>query len=387
MEIIDQLTAFIEAACVPLDASHASGTLDDADGLLAAYPDLADRDIRTAAILGDAARVRRFIVRDPASATATGGPRRWDPLTHLCFSRYLRLDRARSDDFVRAAAVLLDAGASANTGWTEVRHQPEPEWESVLYGAAGIAHHPGLTRLLLESGADPNDNETPYHAAETYDNAALQILVESGRLTADSLETMLLRKADWHDGAGLSFLLNHGADPNRMIRWPWTALHHAVRRDNSLANVDALLDHGADPLLHSRADGRSAAAIAARRGRGDVLASLERRGIPLGLERVDRLLAACARSDTAAVEDLAARELRSVDDLRRDGGTCLAGFAGNDNAGGVRCLLDLGVRPTRDIPATPISTFRRAASRCTSRRGAPRIRRSRSSSRADRPSM
>ena len=145
-----------------------------------------------------------------------------------------------------------------------------------------------------------------------YDNAALQILVESGRLTADSLETMLLRKADWHDGAGLSFLLNHGADPNRMIRWPWTALHHAVRRDNSLANIDALLDHGADPLLHSRADGRSAAAIAARRGRGDVLASLERRGIPLGLERVDRLLAACARSDTAAVEDLAARELRSV---------------------------------------------------------------------------
>lgn len=79
--------------------------------------------------------------------------------THPCFSRYLCLDPARSDGFVRAAKALLDAGANANTGWYEADHQPQPEFESVLYGAAGIAHHAELTRLLLERGADANDDE------------------------------------------------------------------------------------------------------------------------------------------------------------------------------------------------------------------------------------
>jgi hypothetical protein len=32
----------------------------------------------------------------------------------------------------------------------------------VLYGAAGVAHHADMTRLLIDRGADPNDEETPY---------------------------------------------------------------------------------------------------------------------------------------------------------------------------------------------------------------------------------
>ena len=101
-------------------------------------------------------------------------PYGWDALTHLCFSRYLRLDAARSDAFVRTARALLDAGASANTGWYEMIDYPNPRpvLESAIYGAAGVAHHAGLTRLLLDYGADPNDEETPYHAAEEYDLAA-----------------------------------------------------------------------------------------------------------------------------------------------------------------------------------------------------------------------
>src|SRR5213596_3679315 len=105
----DPLDAFIEAACVPLDGSHASGTLDRANALLSQHPDLARGSIQAAAILGDAEEVRQFVAADPAAATAVGGPRGWDPLTYLCFSRYLRLDRARADGFVRAAAALLDA--------------------------------------------------------------------------------------------------------------------------------------------------------------------------------------------------------------------------------------------------------------------------------------
>src|SRR5439155_27004541 len=185
--IDDSVAAFIDAACVPLESGHASGTLDAAQAILAAQPEVAGHNIYTAAVLGDDAAVRRFLAIDPGNATTKGGTRGWDALTHLCFSRYLRLDPARSEGFVRAAAALLDAGAGPNSGWYEMNHQPKPEWESVLYGAAGVAHHEGLTRLLLERGADPNDGETPYHAPESYAMGVLRALVESGKLNDESL--------------------------------------------------------------------------------------------------------------------------------------------------------------------------------------------------------
>lgn len=37
---------------------------------------------------------------------------------------------------------------------------------SALYGAAGVAHDPELTRILLGAGADPNDGESVYHSTE-----------------------------------------------------------------------------------------------------------------------------------------------------------------------------------------------------------------------------
>ncbi len=337
----DPLMAFIRAATVPRDAAHASGTLDDAQALLAAHPDIATAGIHAAAILGDDRALSSWLARDAGTATATGGPYAWDPLTHLCFSRYLRLDPARSDGFVRAARALLDAGADARTGFWEPNHAPEPEWESALYGAAGIAHHAELTRLLLERGADPNDDEVAYHTPETYDNAALEVLVESGRLSADSLATMLVRKHDWHDLAGVRYLLAHGADPNHRGRWGFTALQHAIARDNDRAIVELLLDHGADATAET--EGRSAVARAARRGRGDLLELFARRGVPVGLEGAESLIAACARNDAASVRAIAQGDPPVVRDVVAQGGRLLAEFAGNGNSDGVRHLLDLGV--------------------------------------------
>src|SRR5260370_21919780 len=115
-----------------IDASLWHGSLDRSEAILAAQPEIAGSDIHTAAILGDDAAVRRFLELDPANATAKGGPRGWDALTHLCFSNYLRLDRARTDSFVRAATALLDAGASANTGFYDENHKPQPPLESML---------------------------------------------------------------------------------------------------------------------------------------------------------------------------------------------------------------------------------------------------------------
>jgi len=341
--ISDLVIELIGAACVPLDTGHCSGTLEQAEAILAAHPEIASHDIFTAAIVGDDVAVRRFLSLDSKSATAKGGPRGWDPLTYLCFSRYLRLDSNRSQGFVNAARALLEAGASANSGFMEKAHQPHPEWESVLYGAAGVAHHAELTRLLLERGADPNDGEVAYHTPETDENAALKVLVGSGKLTADTLATLLLRKADWHDYEGIKYLLEHGADPNRMMHWGYTALHQALRRDNHLRIIELMLHHAADPNLKSKKDGRSAISIAARRGRGDALSVFARRKPPLQLEGVEKLIGACAQNDLKNIQAFCQREASLVNELVKEGRTLLAEFAGNGNTEGVRHLLNLGV--------------------------------------------
>lgn len=322
------------------------GSLDEAQSILTAHPEIASSDIHTAAILGDDDAVRRFLMEDPARATAKGGPHGWDALTHLCFSKYLRLDAARSAGFVRAATALLDAGASANTGFFDPTHKPEPAWESALYGAAGVAHHAEVTRLLIDRGADPNDGEVPYHTPETTDNAALRVLVESGRLTADSLTTVLLRKADWHDYDGIKYLLEHGADANRMGVWPHSPLHQAIRRDNAVANIDLMLDHGGDPALRNREGLMSALGLAARRGRRDVIESCVKRGIALDWQGVEPLIAACATDDGPSVHAIAEREPTLVREMLAQGGTLVAEFAGVGNTDGVRHLLDLGVPVT-----------------------------------------
>ena len=346
-EVDDPVAAFIRAACVPRHHSHTSGTLEEAELILARYPHVAHANIYVAAILADDAGARGFLARDKADATRSGGPEGWDALTHLCFSRYLRLDRGRSDAFVRTASALLNAGASANTGWYETIDHPNPRQiiESAIYGAAGIAHHEGVTRLLLERGADPNDEETPYHAAEGYDLDVLKVLLESGKLNSTSMTTLLVRKGDWHDTEGIRLLLEHGADPNAMKPWGNSALHHVIMRDNRLANIELLLDRGADPSLKNTRDGRSATAIAARRGRGDVLRLLQERRFDLGLEGVERLIAACAVADDAAICEITAAAPQLVADLVAEGGTLLAEFAGNGNTEGVRRLLDLGIDP------------------------------------------
>jgi ankyrin repeat protein len=343
--LTDPIAAFIEAACVPLDC-HSSGTLDEAGMILARHPNVAEVGVYTAAILAGEAAVRACLARDPAGATEKGGPRGWDALTYLCFSRYLRLDRTRSEAFVRTARALLDAGASANTGWIQMIDHPNsrPVLESAIYGAAGIAQHAGLTRLLLERGADPNDEETPYHVVETRDNTVLKILLESGTLNAQSLSTLLLRKCDWHDAEGVRLVLEHGADPNRITVWGHTSLHQAVRRDNSLDIVKYLLDYGADPLLPNR-DGSSAMAIAARRGRAGALDLFERRGTAIMLTGSDRLLAACARDQQEMIRALVIAEPQLKAQVLAHGGTLLAQFAGVGNLAGVRNLLDLGVSP------------------------------------------
>jgi ankyrin repeat protein len=171
----------------------------------------------------------------------------------------------------------------------------------------------------------------------------MKILVESGKLNDTSITTLLLRKTDWHDFDGIKWLLEHGADPNRTTHWGRTAFYHAIQRDNRVEIIDALLKYGANPAIVADGPRISAVALAARRGRGDVLELMERRGIPIELQGLERLLAACARNDAANVQAIREREPQVVRELVTQGGKLLAEFAGVGNTDGVRHLLDLGV--------------------------------------------
>jgi ankyrin repeat protein len=361
---------FLIAACVPRSA-HASGSLEAADALLAAHPDVGVTDIYTAAVRGDAERVRDQLAEDPAGATAPGGPYEWDALTYLCFSQYLRL-RA-SDGFVQAAEALLDAGADPDTGFHEPEHQPAPTFESALYGAAGVAHHAGLTRLLLARGADPNlGGEVGYHAAEGFDNEAMQAVVQSGRLAAGGLTTMLHRKLDWTDLGGVRWLLAHGADPNAESAWGHRALHHAVGRGSRLAMFEALLDSGADPALRAASmEGRSAVAVAARAGRADVLELFRRRGFAVELDGDDAFFAALAHADRAGVLAFVSSEPGIVERLERTEPAVVATLAGAGNTDAVALALDLGFPLSADALSLAVWRERPSTVRLLLERGVP----------------
>lgn len=320
------------------------GKLERAEEIRARHPDVIGSDLATAAVLGDDVLVRKYIAADPASVTRKGPPYGGDALNYLALSKYLRLEPARTPGFLRAATALLDAGADPNTGfWTD---PPHPEFETALYGAAGVAHHEALTRLLLERGADPNDGEVVYHSPEEDDLGACKAVIDTGRLTPASLGLMLVRKSDWHDLEGVRYLLEHGADPKHRQKWGGSPLLHAIHRDNSLEIIQAMLDHGADPLDRNprgeRGDEISAVALAARRGRGDILVELDRRGVPIGLEGLDGLLEACARGDAGRAKGLA-RDAGVRRQLAADAGRALGEFTGTWNLDGVRILLDLGL--------------------------------------------
>ena len=324
-----------------LGAAVWHSSLDDANAILAANPGIATQSMYAAAVLGDDTAIRRFLAQDPSSATAKGGPHGWDALTYLCFSKYLRLEPARTNGFVDGATALLDAGADPNTGFFSPEHQPNAEWETALYAAAGVAHHPELTKLLLDRGANPNDVEVGYHAPETLDNRALKVLVESGKLTQDTLRMMLSRKMNWHDKPGVALLLDHGADSNYPGHRGSRPLQDALAHGCPLDYFELLLDHRADPTLADDA-GRSILAGAARMARVDVLELFERRGYSGPLEGDDAFLAACARADEPQTRRLVAADPEMLGRVQSREPTLLIEFAGADNAAAVGLLLDLG---------------------------------------------
>ena len=156
-------------------------------------------------MLGEVERVRAALARDPALATRPTGARDWLPLLYVTHSAFLGGER--TDGLVACARALLDAGADPDSSW----QHPEFGSLSALYGAAGVAHEPRMTALLLEAGANPDDDESVYHATETSDHTCLRLLLDAGARVEGT--NALAHALDTEDPAKVRLLLEHDAGP------------------------------------------------------------------------------------------------------------------------------------------------------------------------------
>jgi ankyrin repeat protein len=314
--------------------------------LLAADRRIATHDIRTAAVLGDLTTVQELLADEPGAAVRPDAQRHWPPLLYVCHSRWHRIDPARAEGILQMVWLLLDAGASANSD----NGKPAREgYESALLGAAGIADNAAVTSLLLRHGADPNDDESLYHAAHHPDLACLRVLLGHGaRVDGTNAFAAAITPGN---AVGVRLMIESGGDPGRPVRV-------GAAPDGYLADrcvnplplavagcgvdvVEPLLAAGADPDALGR-DHRSPIRTAVRRGNLDVARLLHRYGARDDTTEVDHFLGACLRGDQASARQLLSVSPGLLRRLTRSDLATIVEAAEHAELTAVRLMLDVG---------------------------------------------
>jgi ankyrin repeat protein/GNAT superfamily N-acetyltransferase len=316
---------------------------DHAEALLALDPNLARESVDAALVLGDAERVRAALARDPGLATRVTGAREWLPLLYPCHSAFLGGDR--TGGLVDCTRALLEAGADPDSSWEH------PEFGSLgaLYGAAGVAHEPRMTALLLEAGADPNDDESVYHATETADDTCLRLLLGAGARVEGT--NAIAHVLDTERPAMLRLLLDHepGSEVPRSLLW-------AVYRERSPEVLRMLVAAGADPNAYDKQNERTPYGLAWRMGRPDLCELLAELGARREIGPIDELIGLAFAGDRDGAQRLAAADPARAERLRRDFFEALHQAAAEGRRAAVEILLELGVRMDRpgQMGGTPL---------------------------------
>ena len=207
----------------------------------------------TAITSGDVETVRALVAERPELASARDGNGLPVVLVALFHQQ-----REAADALLEAQPELgiLEAAAAGRADRVrelldadpETRHARTPEGFTTL-GLAAFLGGPEVVALLLQHGADPDDDA---------DNPSLVRPVHAA--------------AAARDVESLRLLLAAGADPDARQRGGLTPLHAAAHADHvDMARL--LLAHGADPAAQTD-DGRDAARIAADDGSRRVAALL-----------------------------------------------------------------------------------------------------------------
>lgn len=317
---------FLDLACLRYAyGADSPGNVRRAALLLERHPELAEHDVHVLAARGDATALRARLDADPRLVHQRGGPRDWQPLLYLTYSRVPQLDP------LGAARLLLDHGADPNASF--LSPPPDgPHKYTALTGVFGLgeggrlaqpphAQRDAMARLLLEAGADPNDGQTVYQCHFERDDSHLEILFEYGM-----------------DAAWLGWQLATAAGQGFLDR------------------VQLLLAHGVDPdaiqAPHSQRTGYELALLYGHPEIAEALAKAGARRRELSLE--DTFQAACFAGDREA----ARRLLETHPDLLQ--WRLLVTAAGHGSLEAVQTLLDLGLGPNAE-DAPEVTALHQAA--------------------------
>lgn len=304
--------------------------------MLAASPELADYSLTTAVILGDAARARAALQRDPSLARQTDPTWGWTALHAAAASGWHRWDPARAGGLLEVARLHLDAGADAND---RVGGPDSGGWTPLRCAVAGAAN-PAMARLLLDHGAEVGDHELYLAGFAGGDQECLRLLIGHADV-AGLAQDALAAPVSLNDAEGVRLLLEAGADPGRYAddtAPPTPAAYAAVRAGCSADLVALLLAHGADPDAPG-SDGRSPIVLATDSGRTDLADLLRRHGATDDTTDADRFLAACLHADRAEATRLREAAAGLTAAQRAD---ALVEGAEAGNAAAVGLMLDLG---------------------------------------------
>jgi ankyrin repeat protein len=252
---------------------------------------------------------------------------------------------------VEVARLLLDAGVSPDTNNGARAHHG---YRSALHGSV-TANNPGITRLLLERLANPNDSESLYQAAGHRDHECLRLLLNHGAAAAGSWAVDVAVGRD--DAEGVRLLLDAAKrqTPERVSELASALLARACAAGFAPV-VEELLAGGAAPSIVDQ-DGLSPLRRAVRAGHQAIADVLLRRGAIDDATQIDRFIGASARGDRARAELL----LSQLPDLRdrhsaRDRAAIVEVAGGGAAEDAVRLMIELGFSPNarNEFGETPL---------------------------------
>ncbi len=322
--------------------------------ILERYPEIARDNIHTAVVCGELAEVERLLAQRPQLASEKSsetspdrsgpggagdlfsniGPKGWDPLLYLSFTRLPR--EATNDNAVAIARALLDAGANANAYFMAGDSRYTPLVGVIGEGEEDRPPHPqrdAFVRLLLDRGAEPYDIQVVYNTHFHGDVLWLLKLIHEYSLKAG-------READWSDPEWS--MLDMGGYGTG-ARW----FLNIALKNNDRELAEWVLSHGASanaaPAQDPRMSRRSLHDEAVRNGLTEMANLLVRHGAApatVSLDGVEAFTAACFRLDRDEAQSIHATHpeyMRSTAPM----------FAATkrDRVEVVELLLDLGTSP------------------------------------------